>query len=136
MMWLIGASILLVRGVQFLNGRWIAALVALAVVIGVAKSRLVLDNIARKAVIRIHERGRACYFGFFSVKAWLFIVVMMGGGVMLRNSPLASSGYGRDVLAVIYVAVGTALAIADRIYWRAALANTPAALEAVEHEAD
>lgn len=135
-MWLVGASILLVRGVMYLNGRWITALVALALVIGAAKSRLILDNYARKAVTRIHERGRACYFGFFSVKAWLFIIVMMGGGVVLRHSSLVASGVGRDVVAVIYIAVGSALAIADRVYWRAALAKTPAELVAVEHETD
>ena len=74
------------------------------------------------------------------MKSWLFILVMMGGGIALRHSVLASPTdtipWGRDVLAVIYVAVGTALAYADRIYWRAALAKTPAELEAVEHETD
>ena len=136
MMWLMGASILLIRGVMFLNGRWIAALAALALVIGVAKSRIILDNYARKAVKRIDARGRACYFGFFSVKSWLFILVMMGGGVMLRHSPLAANNVGRDVLAVLYIAVGSALAIADRVYWRAALAKTPVALAEVENETD
>ncbi len=35
-----------------------------------------------------HSRARAsaCYFGFFSVKSWLFILVMMGGGIALRRS--------------------------------------------------
>lgn len=136
MMWLIGASILLVRGVMYLNGRWITALVALALVLGVAKSRLILDKYARKAVKRIHERGSACFFGFFSVKAWLFIVVMMGGGVVLRHSSLIDSGFGRDIIAVIYIAVGSALAIADRVFWRAALAKTPDELVAVEQATD
>jgi len=138
--WMVGASILLVRGVQFLHDRWIIPIVVVALVIGFAKERYILSNYARKAVARIHERGKACYFGFFSVKSWLFILVMMGGGIALRRSILADSRdiipWGRDVLAVIYVAVGTALAYADRIYWRAALAKTPAALDAVESEAD
>jgi len=138
--WLVGASILLVRGVQFLHDRWLIPLVVVALVIGFTKERYILSNYARKAVARIHQRGKACYFGFFSVKSWLFILVMMGGGIALRRSILADSRdiipWGRDVLAVIYVAVGTALAYADRIYWKAALAKTPAELEAVEHEED
>lgn len=137
LVWLVGASILLVRGVQFLHDRWLIPIVVGALVIGFAKERYILSGYARKAVVRIHERGRACYFGFFSVKSWIFILVMMGGGIALRRSVLADSRdiipWGRDVLAVVYVAVGTALAYADRIYWKAALAKTPAQLDAVEH---
>ena len=118
LMWMIGATILLVRGVGFLHDRWFAVLIALAVTIGVAKSRFLLDRVARSAVTRIRERGVACYFGFFSPKSWGFIAVMMGGGILLR-----SSGLPKDLLAVIYVAVGSALVLADRIFWQAAVAS-------------
>jgi len=135
--WLAGASILLIRGAAFLHDRWLIPIVIVALVVGFAKERYILSSYARKAVARIHQRGRACYFGFFSVKSWIFILVMMGGGIALRHSALADSRdiipWGRDALAVLYVAVGTALAYADRIYWKAALAKTPAALEAVEN---
>ncbi len=138
--WLVGASILLVRGFTFLHDKWVVPIVVAALVIGFAKERYILGNYARKAVVRIHRRGKACYFGFFSMKSWLFIVVMMGGGIALRHSVLADSRdiipWGRDVLAVIYVAVGTALAYADRVYWQAALAKTPEQLDAVEHQVD
>ena len=121
LMWMIGAAILLIRGVGFLNDRWFAALVALAIVLGVVKSRYLLDRVARKAVERIRQRGKACYFGFFSWKSWAFVALMMGGGIFLRNS-----GLPKDLLAVIYVGVGTALAIADRIFWMALFAGLPA----------
>ncbi len=138
--WAVGAGILLVRGVQFLHDSWIPLIIIVAILIGLAKERYVLSNHARKAVIRIHERGKACFFGFFSWKAWLFIAVMMGGGVALRHSVLAdpndSIRWGRDALAVLYVAVGTALAYADRIYWKAVFAKTPEELERVEREAE
>lgn len=124
LMWMIGATILLVRGVGFLHDSWFAALVALAVTIGVVKSRFLLDNIARKAVERIRQRGVACYFGFFSPRSWGFIAVMMGGGILLR-----SSGLPKDLLAVIYVAVGSALVLADRIFWQAVVAPAPAPQE-------
>jgi hypothetical protein len=138
--WLVGASILLVRGMLFLHDRWIIPIIVVALAIGFTKERYILNKYARKAVIRIHERGKACYFGFFSWKSWIFILVMMGGGIALRHSVLADTRdiipWGRDVLAVIYVAVGTALAYADRIYWQAALAKTPEELDAVEHSDD
>jgi hypothetical protein len=121
MMWAVGATILLVRGVGFLHDNWFAALLALAVALGVIKSRYLLDRVARKAVMRIHERGKACYFGFFSWKSWLFVAVMMGGGIMLRHS-----GLPRDFLAVLYVGVGTGLALADRIFWQALVSPAPA----------
>jgi hypothetical protein len=120
-MWAIGAIILLVRGVGFLHDSWFAALIALAVVLGVLKSRYLLDRVARKAVTRIYERGTACYFGFFSWKSWLFVVGMMGGGILLRNS-----GLPKDFLAVLYVGVGSGLVLADRIFWQAAVKPIPA----------
>jgi hypothetical protein len=115
--WLVGASILMVRGLGYLRGQsWWALLIAAAVVIGVLKSRYLLDGVARKAVLRIQERGRGCFFGFFSWRSWGFVVLMMGGGILLRNA-----GVPQWTLAVVYLGVGTALLVAERIFWRAAL---------------
>lgn len=130
-MWAIGASILLVRGVGFLHDNWFAGLLALAVALGVIKSRYLLDRVARKAVLRIHERGRACYFGFFSWKSWMFVIVMMGGGILLRRS-----GLPRDFLAVVYVGVGTGVALADRIFWQALISPPPAIKPAAPSSAE
>lgn len=134
--WFVGLGFLLVRGVLFLRTpgpgfvlvHWFAAIVALAVVLGTVKARYILIRYAKKSVARIRARGRACYFGFFSWSSWGFIVVMMGGGIMLRHSVLATDTYawGRPLLAIIYIAVGTALAIADRIFWVAAFSPLPA----------
>lgn len=116
--WLVGAAILAVRGVIYLSrSHWAAWLIALALVIGVAKGRLILERVARKAVERIRLRGRErCLFGFFSWKSWLLIVVMMGGGIMLRRS-----GAPPAFLGVLYVAVATALLYGDHQYWLAAI---------------
>jgi hypothetical protein len=128
--WLVATSILLVRGVLFIEapgpgmhfGYWMLPAVALvAVVLGVVKARFILIRYATKAVRRIETRGRACFFGFFSVKSWVFVIVMMGGGTLLRSSPLVDYWSGRVALAVLYIAVGTALAIADRIFWLGAV---------------
>jgi hypothetical protein len=132
--WLVGLGFLLVRGVLLIEEpagvlRWNAAIVpvaALAVVLGVVKARLVLVKYAHRAVDRITGRGRSCFFGFFSWTSWAFIAVMMGGGTLLRHSALVDSAAGRDVLAVVYIAVGTALLIADRVLWAAALGTAAA----------
>ena len=114
--WLVGASILAVRGANYLlQSHWAAWLLVLALVVGIAKGHLILDRVAHKAVTRIRERDRdGCLFGFFPWKSWLFIGVMMGGGIALRNS-----GAPSEVLSVIYAAVATGLIYADRVYWHA-----------------
>lgn len=122
--WLVGASILMIRGLGYLRGQsWWALAIAAAVVIGVLKSRYLLDGVARKAVSRIRARGRACFFGFFSWKSWGFVALMMGGGILLRNA-----GIPPWLLAIVYLGVGTALLVAERIFWRAALVRVPEAL--------
>ena len=100
-----------------------------AIVIGIIKARFILIRYADKAVARIRKRGRACFFGFFSPKSWLFVLVMMGGGIALRHSALVDVAWGRVALSTLYIAVGTGLAIADRIFWIAALRPQPKAGE-------
>jgi hypothetical protein len=119
--WLVGASILLIRGVGYVSDRyWHAWALAAALLIAVAKSRLLLDRIARKGVDRIRERGSACFFGFFSVKAWGFVALMMGGGIALRTLVAHPGAFGSGIMGALYIGIGAALLIADRIFWRAA----------------
>ena len=105
---------------------WILPIAIVAIVIGIVKARFILIRYAGKAVARIQRRGHACFFGFFAPTSWLFVVVMMGGGMMLRHSALVDYAWGRALLSVLYIAVGTGLAIADRIFWIAALRAQPA----------
>ena len=104
---------------------WIVPIALVAVVIGMIKARFILIKYANKAVARIQRRGHACFFGFFAPTSWLFVIVMMGGGMMLRHSALVDYSWGRVALSILYLAVGTALAIADRIFWIAALRFRP-----------
>lgn len=129
LVWLVGLGFLLVRGVAFMVqpgsglrfSHWLVPVVAIAIVLGIIKARFVLIRYADKAVARIEHRGRACFFGFFSLQSWLFVLVMMGGGIMLRRTPLVDYGWGRAALSVLYIAVGTALLIADRTFWISAI---------------
>ena len=60
------------------------------------------------------------------MKSWLFILVMMGGGIALRQfTPLPHYTWGLVFLSTLYIAVGTGLAIADRIFWISALRSEP-----------
>jgi hypothetical protein len=133
LLWLVGTSILLVRGVMYIVapeeferfGYWVLLIALVAVAIGLVKASFLLIRYANKAVARIRTRGRACFFGFFAASSWLFVIVMMGGGLLLRESGLVDYWWGRTFLGILYVAVGTALAIADLIFWRAVLQPLP-----------
>ena len=137
LVWFVGVCFLLVRGVMFVEvpgpgahfSYWIVPIVLVAIVIGIIKARFILIRYADKAVARIRKRGRACFFGFFAPKSWLFVLVMMGGGIALRHSALVDVAWGRVALSTLYIAVGTGLAIADRIFWIAALRPQPKAGE-------
>jgi hypothetical protein len=134
LVWLVGLSFLLVRGVLFVEvpgphsrfSYWIVPIALVAIVIGIIKARFILIRYADKAVARIQKRGHACFFGFFAPASWLFVLVMMGGGIALRHSALMDFAWGRVLLSTLYIAVGTGLAIADRIFWIAALRPQPA----------
>ncbi len=120
-MWLIGASILLVRGTGYVHDRsWHAWALAAGLVLGVLKARLLLDGVASKAVARIRQRGRAHFFGFFSVRSWLLVALMMGGGMLLRRLVVHPDLVGAGIMGAIYIGVGTALLLAARVFWHAA----------------
>jgi hypothetical protein len=122
LVWTVGASILIVRGLGYVSDRyWHAWALGAALAIAVIKSRFLLDRVARKAVARIRQRGRACFFGFFSVKTWAFVALMMGGGITLRHFVVNPDAIGAGIMGAIYLGIGTALAVADRIFWAAAL---------------
>jgi hypothetical protein len=123
-LWAIGASILIVRGVYYLHDRfwhsWALA-GAFAAAIAIPKSRYVLDRTAARAVARIRARGRACWFGFFSWRSWLLVALMMGAGMTLRRLVVAPGEIGAGILGALYLGIGGALAITDRVLWLAAL---------------
>lgn len=122
LMWLVGSSILLVRGMLYIQGRsWHAWALAAGLALGVIKSRYILEGVAIKAVTRIGERGRAWFFGFFSGKGWLLIALMMGSGMALRRLIVHPGQVGAGILGAVYIGVGTALALADRVFWHAAI---------------
>lgn len=131
MMWLIGASILLFRGVGYMQGRyWHAWVLAIGLALGVVKARLLLDRVATKAVARIRLRETGSVLGFFSAKSWMLIVVMMGSGIALRSIVVHPGQIGAGIMGALYVGVGTALLVADRVFWRAVFSRIPLVTDA------
>lgn len=119
-MWLVGATIMLVRGVVYVSDRhWHAWALSAALAVGVVKSRYVLDDVAARAVERIRARGWSCVFGFFSLRSWTLVAVMMGGGIAIRNAVMRPGVVGAGILGAAYLGIGTALLLADRVFWHA-----------------
>jgi len=118
MMWtVVGAALAAV------GGRWLwqspsrAApwLAAAAVVIGVVKSRFILDGAATRIVERIRSRGDGrCVGGFLSARSWALVLAMVIAGRLLRGSHVA-----RGLLGTLYLAVGIGLLLSSRIAWQA-----------------
>lgn len=126
--WAVGATILILRGIGYVHDRhWHAWALGAALVLGVVKARYLLDGVANKAVARVFVRGRACYFGFFSWKSWLLVGLMMGGGITLRHLIVHPGVVGAGIMGALYIGIGTALALADRIFWTAAFGGLPGA---------
>lgn len=126
--WAIGASILLVRGVGYVHDRsWHSWALAAGLALGVLKSRVLLDGVARKVVARIEARGRGSALGFFSARSWALMGAMMAAGILLRTLFVHPDAIGAGILGAVYVGVGTALLLAERLLVRALLRRPLAA---------
>ena len=117
MMWVVVGAALAGFGARW---SWQAApgiapwLAAGAVMIGIVKSRFVLDRAARRVVERISVRGDGrCLGGFLSLRTWGLVILMMAAGRLLRGS------LARGIIGPLYIAVGTALCFSARVSWRA-----------------
>lgn len=118
--WLVGASILIFRGVGYVSGRyWHAVVLGAALALAALKWRLLLEPLAVKAVARIRDRGNAHVLGFFSARSWMFVAVMMGGGIVLRRLVVHPGVIGAGIMGALYLGIGTALLVADRVFWHA-----------------
>ena len=117
-MWTVVGALLVYFGSRWVleswpgPGGWAGAVVAVAV--GWAKSRWVLDRSAGRIADRIVARGDGrCLGGFLSWKTWGLVALMSGGGRLLR----ATVGAGGPV-GLLYLAVGAALFRSSRTFWR------------------
>lgn len=117
---------LIMKGIFiFREGFWGIFLVVIVVggILGVIKSKLVLDRVAGRIILHIGAKpSRACLGGLFSVRNWLLIAVMIVFGRTLGALPLDAA-----IKTGLYVMVGSGLAYSSRLLWNA-WKNSPADL--------
>ena len=71
--------------------------------------RIVDRNLARI----LPMEGRRCVFSFMPWKSYVLIAVMVTAGILLRHSPMP-----KKYLAILYIAIGTALIMSSVRYLR------------------
>jgi hypothetical protein len=99
-----------------------AAYAASGALLGIMKSRFVLDRAALKIASRIIDRGEGrCIGGFLSIRSWLLVCGMIALGRILRGGLLPVIAVG-----ILYAAVGTALFFSSRHMWRSWKSAAPA----------
>ena len=94
-----------------LNGSYWYAVAGL--ILGTVKTIFILDRVARKNVKRIKEfEDKVCLGSVYSWKTWMLVLAMIFLGRYLRTSALP-----REIVGLIYIAVGWALLLASRLMW-------------------
>ena len=123
-LWLVAAGRLGYRGVQFLSQStvggeqsllepWHLGLLALAIVIGLAKGKMVLDKSAKRNVERLEELSSEpqAWVPVYALRTRIVIAAMMGIGILLTVLSLPDAFRG-----VVLVAVATGLLFSSRLY--------------------
>jgi hypothetical protein len=85
----------------------------LGIVISIVAYRLQFSKLALKNIERILLRAdRTCLFSFLAWKGYAIIIVMVTGGILLRNSSIP-----KPYLAIVYAGIGGALFLASLNYY-------------------
>lgn len=126
LVWSAVGLFLALKGVSlFREGSWgiVLAVIVGGAILGLVKSRLILDRVAGRIVLHIGAKpSRACLGGLFSVRNWVLIAVMIVFGRTLGALPLDAAAK-----AGLYVMVGSGLAYSSRLLW-SAWKNSPGTL--------
>ena len=90
--------------------------IALALIIGILKSKFVFAKIINKNVARIKSlsphKEKICVFAFQAYQSYLLVILMMSIGILMRHLPIPKLYYGS-----ILVAIGTALLLSSLRYF-------------------
>ncbi|HET97885.1 MAG TPA: hypothetical protein ENN98_04195 [Desulfurivibrio alkaliphilus] len=113
LLWSFIGIYLLVRGVLLYgDGLWWPPLLAL--LIGILKGHYLLARSARRNIERLLSmKDNSCLGAVYSLKMWLLVLLMMLGGRALRVV-----GTPEQWVALVYLAVGFALFLSSRLFWR------------------
>lgn len=123
--WSAGGVVLLFKGGGLLMGSvslfpgtfwpWVAAVAG--VLLGTAKGKIIFSNTCRKNLNRISRLTRPRIWQFFSPRFFLLLCVMIGSGIILSRLAYTSLAVLIGV-AVLDLAVGTALLASSHVFWR------------------
>ncbi|NTV15151.1 MAG: hypothetical protein HGA96_14670 [Desulfobulbaceae bacterium] len=106
-------AMLMVRGVLAVSGSGREIWLAPAIILGGIKSRLVLDRLVRRNMVRLGKLdGARCLGGVYSAKTWLMVAGMILLGRALRLSPVPVW-----ITGMIYMTVGWGLFWSSRVGW-------------------
>lgn len=112
--WSLVGTVLMFRGIIYLNSSGKIMFIIAAIVIGTIKSLFMLDKSARKNIQRLSGlREGACLGGVYSVKMWGLIVCMIIFGRILRVS-----GLPFEYIGLVFASVGWALFFSSRLLWK------------------
>lgn len=85
------------------------------IILGLVKSRLIFDTVAKKIISRIvHNQAPSCLGGLFSFKNWTLIACMMVLGRIMSWLPIPVVWK-----SILYVLVGSGLLYSSRLLWLA-----------------
>ena len=112
--WSAAGIMLMVRGSLFLYGVHQLWMLIIAIAIGSVKSIFMLDKAARKNLSRLSDKADgACLGGVYSLKMWGLIASMIFLGWLLRTSSAP-----RELVGIVYAAIGWALFFSSRLLWK------------------
>jgi hypothetical protein len=113
-LWTAIGIFLSVRGIILLksgNGLW---LIVVGLLLGSAKSFIILDRSALRGIDRISRfADNTCIGAVYSWKVWLLVLGMMMMGIILRNLSLSPL-----LVGTMCVAIGWALVFSSRYAWK------------------
>ena len=113
LVWSLIGLMLMVRGFFGINNSGMEWLLFFAVILGLFKSKFVLDRVAEKNMLRILEKGEnQCLGGVYSWRTWLLVFLMIAVGRLLRLSSLPVW-----LVGTVYFTVGVSLLWSSRKVW-------------------
>lgn len=114
-LWTAIGLFLIFRGIGYLRSAELIWLVAVGVVLGSLKSRLMLDHAAIKGVERIKRfADNTCIGAVYSWKTWILVVAMICSGIWLRHSSIPPA-----LIGTLCIGVGWSLLFSSRHAWLA-----------------
>lgn len=115
--WIAAGLVLAIRSVSWFSYGNISPyiLVGTSLIIGILKGKFVFGKVVSRNIKRIKElaphKEKICVFAFQAIQSYILVAIMIILGITLRMSSIP-----RNILAVVYLAIGTSLFISGLKY--------------------